>query len=314
MRAERLLSVLMMLRSRGQMTAAALAAELEVSERTVLRDIEALSLSGVPVYAERGRNGGFALVEGYRTDLTGLTLDEAIALLSGNGRIDSPAAASAFRKLEAALPEVHRGRVAEASQRILVRPEGFVRSAQTMDALAPVQQAVFEGRRIRVMYQARGREPRERVLDPIGLIVAGDTWYLVANSSGQERMYRVSRISEITVLDEPADRSDQVDLDDVWERSRVAFRSQFTPLDVVIDCRRDDVPRIDGPITTLSVVEIGTDGDRVRATLRFGDGGRAVGILWAVSFQLDLEVVEPAWVADELIARASSMLERQRRG
>lgn len=193
-RAERLLSVLMLLRSRGQMTAAALAVELEVSERTVLRDIDALSVSGVPVYAERGRNGGFALVEGYRTDLTGLTLDEAIALLSGNGRIDSPASASALRKLEAALPEMHRGRVAEASQRILVRPEGFVAAPQNTDWLAVVQRAVFDGWRIRLRYKRPGAEAVERKLDPIGLIVAGDTWYLVANSYGKERMYRMSDV------------------------------------------------------------------------------------------------------------------------
>lgn len=131
MRAERLLSVLMLLRSRGRMTAADLATELEVSERTVLRDIEALSLSGVPVYSERGRHGGFALVPGYRTDLSGLTLHESIALLSGGGRIDSPAAARAKRKLEASLPDAHRGQVADAARRILVRPDGFVKAATT---------------------------------------------------------------------------------------------------------------------------------------------------------------------------------------
>lgn len=297
------------------MTAAELAAELEVSERTVLRDIEALSLSGVPVYSERGRAGGFALVKGYRTDLTGLTLDEAIALLSGNGRIDSPASASALRKLEAALPEIHRGQVAAASQRILVRPEGFVRAAQRLSALTDVQKAVFEGRRIRLKYQRRNAEASDRVLDPIGLIVAGDTWYLVAHSFGQERMYRVSRMSDVVVLDEFADRPEQVDLEEVWERHRDAFRSQFMPMNVVIVCAREDVARIDGPITTVSEEEVDGDG-HVRATLRFGDRGRATRVLWAASFELDFAVVEPDWVADELAERASSMLARRqhRRG
>lgn len=304
MRAERLIAVLMLLKKHERMTAAAIAGELEVSERTVLRDIEALSLSGVPVYAERGRNGGFALLSGYRTDLTGLTLDEAIALMSGNGRIESRAAASALRKLEAALPEMHRGRVAEASQRILVRPEGFVRSPQKLEGLSLVQEAVFAGRRIRVMYERRGGDPAERVLDPIGLIVAGDTWYLVANSSGTERMYRVSRMTEVVILDEVADRDAQVDLDAVWERHRTEFRSQFRPLDVVINCAADDVARIGGPITVVSIDEI-AGSRRVRAVLRFGDGGRAVRVLWVTSFDVLFEVVEPDWVRDALRERAT---------
>ncbi|MEP9394454.1 MULTISPECIES: helix-turn-helix transcriptional regulator [Gordonia] len=312
MRADRLLSVLMLLRSRGRMTAAELAVELEVSERTVLRDIEALSASGVPVYSERGRHGGFALLPGYRTDLSGLTLSEAIAVLSGGGRIDSPAAASAKRKLEAALPEAHRSRVAAAAQRILVRPEGFVRSPATLDELAPVQQAVFDGRRIRLTYQARGREPRERVLDPIGLIVAGDTWYLVANSDGEERMYRVSRMSDVQILDEPANRDEQVDLDEVWERHRDAFRAGFEELDVILDCAREDVDKLVGPVVVASVKESDSP-THVRVHLRFADRARVSRVLWNVGFDVDFEVIEPIWLRDELRSRAHMVAESSAR-
>lgn len=311
MRAERLLSVLMLLRSRGRMTAADLATELEVSERTVLRDIEALSLSGVPVYSERGRHGGFALVPGYRTDLSGLTLHESIALLSGGGRIDSPAAARAKRKLEASLPDAHRGQVADAARRILVRPDGFVKVADDLDALPPVQQAVVEGRRIAVVYQRPGAEPAERVLDPIGLIVAGDTWYLVANSQGNERMYRISRMSDVRLLDEPADRADSVDLEQVWERRRDAFRSGFTPLDVTVACSPESVEALTrGPVSVLSAdtdSDATTTAGRVRVRLRFGDGARAARILWWLSFDIELSVIEPIAIRRELAERAQRL-------
>ncbi|MGC5255793.1 helix-turn-helix transcriptional regulator [Gordonia sp. DT218] len=306
MRAERLLSVLMLLRSKGRMTASELAVELEVSERTILRDIEALSLSGVPVYSERGRNGGFALVSGYRTDLSGLTLPEAIALLSGGGRIDSAAAVSAKRKLAASLPEVHRGGVAEASQRILVRPEGFVRPPQQIDALAPVQEAVFEGRRVRLLYERREGSSAERVLDPIGLIVAGDTWYLVAYSDGVERMYRVSRMSAVVVLDDPAQREPSVDLEAVWDRHRDAFRSTFDPLDVVIDCAAGDAERVSAFAEVLGRVE---SGKGIRVGLRFADRNHAMRVLWMGYLESTFSVVEPEWIREELHDRVGVVSE-----
>ncbi len=307
MRAERLLAVLMLLKTHDRMTAAAVADELGVSERTILRDIDALSLSGVPVYAERGRNGGFALVPGYRTDLTGLTLDEATSLLAGTGRLDSPAFAAAMRKVAAAMPEAYRSRAVRAAARVLVRPEGFVRSPEKLDALAPVQQAVFDGRRIRLVYRRPGAEPRARTLDPVGLVVAGDIWYLVANSEGVERIYRVSRMSDVEVLDEPAERDDEVDLEQAWAHHRTAFRASFESIDVVIDCAAEDVEKIRGPIEVISVEQAGLADDRVRARLRFGDGARATRILWAALFDVDLRVVEPASVRDALRAKARAV-------
>ncbi|SIS17423.1 Predicted DNA-binding transcriptional regulator YafY, contains an HTH and WYL domains [Williamsia sterculiae] len=287
------------------MTAAELAAELGVSERTVLRDIDALSLSGVPVYSERGRHGGFALVPGYRTDLSGLTLGEAIALLSGAGRIDSTAAASAKRKLEASLPDVHRGQVAAAAQRILVRPEGFVRAPEQLDALAPVQEAGFSGRRLRLMYRSRGGDPTPRVLDPIGLVVAGDVWYLVATVEGEERMYRVSRMSEVEVLDEVAERDPNVDLEEVWQRRRQAFRAGFESLEVTLDCAVHDVDSVAGHADVVESAPLRDGVTRVR--LRFGDRRHVVRSLWSSRFDCEFDVIEPTWVRDELLLRARSV-------
>ncbi|MCF3940472.1 helix-turn-helix transcriptional regulator [Gordonia tangerina] len=309
MRAERLIAVLMLLKKHERLTAAAIAEELGVSERTVLRDIDALSLSGVPVYAERGRHGGFALLPGYRTDLTGLTVDEATSLLAGTGRLDSPAFASAMRKVAAALPEAHRSRAVDAAQRVLVRPEGFVREPEEVSALGAVQQAVFDGRRLRVGYRRRGDdEARKRVLDPIGLIVAGDTWYLVATVDGDERMYRLSRMSAVEVLDEPAQRDHQVDLDEIWQRHRSAFRASFEPVDVVIDCAAEDLDRLGRAVAIHDTTM--PSAATVRARLRYGDRTRALRMVWALLLEHSFEVVEPDWMRDAINARARNVLRK----
>ncbi|MFE0752200.1 helix-turn-helix transcriptional regulator [Gordonia sp. NPDC058843] len=318
MRAERLIALLMVLKKHERVTAADLATELGVSERTVLRDIDALSLSGVPVYAERGRHGGFALLPGYRTDLTGLTIDEATSLLAGTGRVDSPAFTSAMRKVTAALPEAHRSHAVRAAQRILVRPEGFVRAPEVLDSLQAVQVAVFECRRLRVLYRSRGADtPREHVLDPVGLIVAGETWYLVAGfrrhdapgtrpgdgtTSPSERMFRLSRMTDVEVLDEPAQRSDEVDLAEIWERHREAFLRSFEPVEVVIDCAAADAERIGSTAATTTLDEL--TNDRCRLELRFADRRHAVHALWAMMFDHDFVIREPAWLRATLTTRA----------
>lgn len=300
MRAERLLSLLMLLKVHERMTAPQIADELGVSVRTVLRDIDSLSLSGIPVYAERGRAGGFALLPGYRTDLTGLTADEAVALLAGTGRIDSPSFAGALRKVAAALPEGHRAQAIRAAQRVLVRPEGFVRAPAQLDALAPVQQAVFAGVRIRIDYRRPDQsEPVARVLDPIGLIAAGDVWYLVANADGAERMYRISRISDVELLDEPAHRADDVDLEAIWQRRRSEFRGRFETVDAVLECAAADLPAIAG---IAEVVDV-TGDEALRVTARFGDRRYAQRMLWMKLGQYDIRVIEPEWLRATLLTR-----------
>ena len=332
MRADRLLAVLMLLKARGRMTAGQIAGELEVSERTVLRDIEALSLSGVPVYAERGRNGGFALLPGYRTDLSGLTLDEATSLIANGGRVDSPAFASAIRKVSASLPDAFRASAVRAAQRVLVRPEGFVRLEQPLDALGPVQQAVFDGRRIRVRYRRRGaKTSAERTLDPIGLIVAGGTWYLVAGSAGSdvrvpvepaprspgrpdgagppepsnsERMYRLSRITDVVILDEPARRPDEVDLEEIWQRHRSEFRAAFTTVPVVVRCATTTLkPLREAAQGIVASREI--SGDRVEVTCEFVGEQHAINVLWV--FVADVEVMGPPAVREAIADRVATM-------
>lgn len=169
MRADRLVSLVLLLRQRGRLTADTLARELQVSTRTVLRDIEALSAAGVPVYAERGRHGGFELLPGFRTELTGLNHDEALALLAtGSGRGErafglGPALASALRKVVDALPDSHRATASDAARRFLVEPEVDLLSRRLVADEVPgttmivVRRAVLAGHKLRIHYAATGR-------------------------------------------------------------------------------------------------------------------------------------------------------------
>lgn len=281
----------MLLRHRGTMTAAELAAELEVSTRTVLRDIDALSTSGVPVYTDRGHGGGIRLLPGYRTDLTGLTLDEATALLAGTSV--SPAFASAMRKVAAALPDAHRRQAAAAAQRIHVRPDGFTRPAVDEPFLGALQQAAIDGLRVRAMYQARGAKPTERVLDPIGLVHAGGTWYLLALRDGERRTYRTSRFSAVTVLDEAAVRDNTVDLATEFEQSRNSFRQNHSAL--IVTVRTDD----DGWAQFRRFTPIVTSPDENGVgQVEFRDHRHAMMTLWPAVTQV--QILSPETLRDDI--------------
>src|SRR5581483_5649644 len=188
MRADRLLSILMMLQIRGQVTARELAQRLEVSERTIYRDIEALSMAGVPVYAERGPGGGCVLAEGYRTNLTGLTEDEVRSLfMPGMTRQLADLGAektldAALLKLLAALPSDHRRDVEHTRQRIFVDTVGWYYSTEVSPYLHLLREAIWNDCKARIVYRKSNGEVSERVVDPLGLVAKAGIWYMVAIS------------------------------------------------------------------------------------------------------------------------------------
>ncbi|WP_406397308.1 WYL domain-containing protein [Streptomyces sp. NBC_00879] len=319
MRADRLVSLVLLLRQRGRLTADTLARELEVSTRTVLRDIEALSAAGVPVYAERGRHGGFALSPGFRTELTGLNHDEALALLTaGSGRGEQvfglgSALASAMRKVVDALPESHRASASDAVQRFLVDPETDLLSRRLVTEQVPsttmieVRRAVLAGHKLRIHYAATGQTPRWRTVDPIGLVTVRDRGYLLATRSGADRTYRLSRVLAAEELPETAQRPNRVDLDRIWRERSAQFLSggdHITVLVRVNPARREDL--LD---TALAVRAEEPDADGwLRLKVTFQDSRHAEWALWQLS--TDAEALAPQSLRISLRNRAATIATR----
>ncbi|MET9424768.1 WYL domain-containing protein [Streptomyces sp. NPDC006540] len=319
MRADRLVSLVLLLRQRGRLTADTLARELEVSTRTVLRDIEALSAAGVPVYAERGRHGGFALSPGFRTELIGLNHDEALALLTaGSGRGElvfglGSALASAMRKVVDALPESHRASASDAAQRFLVDPQTDLLSRRLVDeevpdtAMIEVRRAVLAGHKLRIHYAATGQTPRWRTVDPIGLVTVRDRSYLLATRSGADRTYRLSRVLAAEELPESAERPNRVDLDRIWRERSAQFLSGGDHITVPVrvnPARREEL--LD---TALAVRAEEPDADgRLRLEVTFQDSRHAEWALWQLS--TDVEALAPQSLRTALRNRAAAMATR----
>lgn len=320
MRADRLVSLVLLLRQRGRLTADALASELEVSTRTILRDIEALSTAGVPVYAERGRHGGYALLPGFRTELTGLNHDEALAMLSaGSGRGGQvfglgTALASAMRKVLDALPENHQVAASNASQRFLVDPETDLLSRPTITAELPdatmveVRRAVLAGHKLRLHYASRGQEPEWQTVDPIGLVTVRDRGYLLATLAGVDRTYRMSRMQAAVEVPEPAERPAQVDLAQLWkERCEQFLAEGHIAVDVrVSPARRDALLDM---AEAVRVEEPESDG-WLRLEVTFQDLWHAEWALWQLGN--GAEALAPPELRHLLRERAERLAERYR--
>ncbi|RYY94577.1 MAG: WYL domain-containing protein, partial [Comamonadaceae bacterium] len=232
MRASRLLSIQMLLETRGRMSATELARALEISVRTLYRDIDELTTAGVPVYAERGRAGGFELLPGWKTQLTGLTSSEAEAVfLSG---LAGPAAdlglgaqvQSAQLKVLASLPAQWRGQARRISSRLHLDPVEWYREADALPHLAAVATAVWEERQAEISYASWTRSARHTV-HPLGLVLKAGVWYLVASRDGKVRTFRVSNIGDVRLLDARAMRPKKFDLAGHWAESIRRFETEL---------------------------------------------------------------------------------------
>ena len=223
MRADRLLSIMMLLQARGRMTAQELAGELEISVRTIYRDLDALSMAGVPVYAERGPGGGCALLDSYRTTLTGLTQDEMRALFMLS--VPAPLAElgvdrelkAALLKLSASLPQTRRQVEERVRQRIHLDSEGWFESREPVPHLRTIQQALWQDRCLRIVYQLRFEAQAEWEVAPYGLVAKANVWHLVCGRQGSIRVYRVSRVLDAQVMDRVCQRPEDFDLPAFWQ-------------------------------------------------------------------------------------------------
>ena len=302
MRASRLVSLLLLLQSRGGQTAAELARELEVSVRTIHRDVDALSASGVPIYADRGPHGGIRLVDGYRTRLTGMTADEAEALfLSG---LPGPAAelglgtvvAAARLKVLAALPTELRARASRLVERFHLDAAAWYHADEAVPHLGALSEAVWETQRVQIGYD-RGDKTVDRVLEPLGLVLKAGVWYLIAAADGQPRTYRVSRVTRVEPLDGAFERPASFDLAAFWAEASAAYERDTPRVEVVLRIARDRMDRLRGvvgerPFETIERLDQADPDGWLRIRLKLDWPNEATTQILAVGPRCEL--LEPA--------------------
>jgi predicted DNA-binding transcriptional regulator YafY len=300
MRASRLLSILMMLQARGRVTAQALADECEVSLRTIYRDIDALSAAGVPVYSDRGSTGGYRLLDGYRTRLNGLSLDEVKALfLSG---LSEPAAAlglgavmtGAQLKLTAALPAEIRSAAERMRACFHLDAPGWFHESEQPAYLRQIAAAVWEQRLVDMRYRSWKAEKYRRVA-PLGIVLKSGAWYLIGCVDASARTYRVSRIRELTLLDDAFERPSGFDLAAYWQESTERLEAELHPNRATVRLSPIGFKMLE-PLTSAYArarMEIGeADAEGYRTVVI------PVGSLWQASsellrFGVDAEVLGP---------------------
>lgn len=318
MRASRLVSILLLLQARGRMTAQSLADAFEVSVRTIYRDIDDLSASGVPVYADRGRDGGFQLLEGYTTRLTGMTPAEAESLfLSG---LEGPAAelglgestAAARLKLLAALPSARRADASRVAARFHLDPIDWYRAASDLAFLPQLAAAVWGAERIRVRYES-WNATADRTLSPLGLVLKAGTWYLVAIGSSVPRTYRVDAIRAIEGMGERFERPSGFDLAAHWTSSVRAFEASLYSGTATIRLSPLGMERL--PVLAAAAIEMARrtatppDADGwVRAEIPIETVDHAAREL--LKLGVEAEVLEPPELRDVMRAAAATLAAR----
>ncbi|WP_280486194.1 helix-turn-helix transcriptional regulator [Nocardia farcinica] len=311
MRADRLVAILLMMQSRGRVTAAEVAAELETSVVTARRDLAALSAAGVPVYPQPGRGGGWQLVGGARTDLSGLTAGEARALflLAGPAARAAPEVKSALRKLVRALPQTFRDEAHAAAEAVVIDPARWgAADREPPSVVSLLQRAVVQRNRVRLRYTARTGDRSERLVDPLGLVAKDGIWYLIAGTERGRRTFRVDRIAEAACTDEIADRPDDFELPAEWtrvveemERRRAGTAATVLVSERLLPVLQDRQGRhcvVDGPVADGRV--------RVRVT---------APTAWMLAEQLAgwgaaIEVLGPPEVRRELARLGAELVDR----
>lgn len=318
MRADRLLSALLLLQAHGKLTGRVLASRLEVSQRTVHRDMEALSAAGVPVLALRGAQGGWRLDEDWRTRVPGFDEAELRALLMSQPRVigDQRLAAAAERaveKLMAAMPASLRERAVSIKQRLHVDTTGWWGTAESLATLPIVQDAVSRDRKLSIRYLRKDRERVDRQVDPLGLVAKGTTWYLVANTPAGFRTYRVSRIEEAKVLDIPSERPPDFDLAAHWEKATAEFQEGRPRYAATLRL----APRAAEDVKMWRMVSTVSGGDHPDAdgwtTMRVHFENEYQARFVVLGFGPNAEVIDPASLRESVAADVAVVFERTRR-
>jgi predicted DNA-binding transcriptional regulator YafY len=314
-RADRLVAILLLLQQREQVTAGEVARELEVSERTARRDLDALAMSGVPLYSTQGRGGGWRLLGGARTDLSGLTAGEARALflVAGPASAATPALKAALRKLVRALPEPFRVGAEAAAASLVLDPQRWgsspleLRQPRFLDDL---QDAVIRGVQVRLGYVDSVGAETERTVHPLGIVAKGPSWYLVSGTEAGRRTFRIDRVSSVGPTDDPVHRPEDFDLAQSWREIADEVDRRRTPVEARARC----APAATGVLRMAfgERLEVGgstTDG-HIELVIRGRDehllAGELAGLVeW-------IEVTGPPAVRDHLAAIGDTLVERYR--
>ena len=322
-RASRLMSILLLLQNRGQLTAPELATELEVSVRTIYRDMDSLSAAGIPVIADRGTGGGFRLLDGYRTRLTGLTADEADSLfLAGTPGVAADLGledvlATAQLKMLAALPDGLRDRADRARARFLLDAPGWYHDDTDLPCLPALADAVWNQRAVAVRYQRWGGDEVCRTLEPLGLVLKGGVWYVVAAVDGDRRTYRVSRVRSVKPTGETFVRPADFELAAYWAEWSQAFNRRMYPGAATIRLSPNGMALLTFFLDTYRTQAVRAtasppDADGwVTATLPIETFTHAA--LELLHFGMEAEVIAPAELRQTVAALAAQIADRHAR-
>nr|HET6904968.1 YafY family protein [Ktedonobacteraceae bacterium] len=314
MRADRLLSILLLLQVNHRLTARELAKRLEVSERTILRDMEALSTAGVPVTAERGVGGGWYLLEEYRTNLTGMSeaeirtlfLMQPTRLLADLGL--HQASEAAFIKLLAALPSLSRRNAEDMRQRIHVDTASWHRPEEAFPHLHTLQDAIWQERKLHMRYQRSDDSSVERLVDPLGLVAKGNIWYLVAAVDGNTRTYRISRVQHATITEQPCVRPPDFNLAAYWEQSSADFKASLPRYSATVRVSPNVLSymrHVSRYAHILSAEPADIDG-WIQLSMQFE--GEHNACEYVLSLGSQIEVLEPPELREKVVQAAESII------
>ncbi|WP_243297113.1 helix-turn-helix transcriptional regulator [Bacillus litorisediminis] len=250
MRADRLVSILLLLQNKGKLTTRELAKELEVTERTIHRDMEALTTAGIPVVADRGKTGGWRLMEQYRTNLTGLKVNELKSLfLTPSAQLLNDLGLTkeweeARQKLLASVPSIFQKEAGNVWERIYVDTSTWRQSPVKVESFQILQQSLWDEKKLQIRYERADGETVDRIVEPLGLVAKGSTWYLIASANGEIRNYRASRIIAASVTAETFSRPEGFNLAEYWQDSTDQFIKALPKYEVDVEMSASIVPRI----------------------------------------------------------------------
>ncbi|HEX7064569.1 MAG TPA: YafY family protein, partial [Bacillales bacterium] len=309
-RADRLVSILLLLQSKGRMTAGQLAEKLEVSERTIHRDMEALSSAGIPVLAERGAGGGWRLLEEYRTNLTGLKESEIQALFvapSGQLLEDlglTRTAEDARNKLLAALPSLYRHNAEEVWNRIHIDTSTWRQSQEKIASFEILKEAVWSNNKLQISYERADGEKIDRRVGPLGLVAKGGTWYFIASAKGNIRNYRVSRIQSATLTEETFERPEDFDLVQYWTSSTKRFIQNLPKYEVHAEVQSSILPRLKFTGRFVQVHETGNPNNGRWTPVKLSFDTKLEAQEYILGLGDQIKIIEPHGLHNEILKMA----------